>query len=237
MATSGDDTFSQTADEICSDALAGVGAIGPGDTAKGKMLTHARRVLNRIVKSIDAEGKFLWRVNRADITTTASTASYTLGATIFAVDNEMNFRESGSADRQLITRITKRDYMQIPDRTEESRAPTLFYVEKALVSTGQEQLTVYFWPVPSTSSDSIEYASYTRGEDFDAGSNTGDFPSSWIQCFVYGLQAELAPAYKQGKEQRRFYELFLAEKDRMLNSDNDGGDLIMVPFGDFAGYV
>jgi hypothetical protein len=86
MTTGSTDTWSETRDEIIADALANVGALGPGESASGLMRDHAARALNRIAKALDAEGSFLWRTSRLTFSTTAATAGYTLSATAFDVD-------------------------------------------------------------------------------------------------------------------------------------------------------
>lgn len=234
MTTSGSDDWSQTRDEIIGDALVNVGAIGPGDSVPDGLLEHGRRALDRVVKSIDADGRFLWRIVRRTTTTTDGTASFTLAATDLDVEGPMRFTQASATSSSPIERMTREEYMRLPSRTTESRAPVRFYVERDLTGTGRVQCTVYLWPVPSTTGDSIEYATFTRTEDFDTGAVTSDFPTSWIKCLVSGLSAELAPAYRQPGLASSFNELFEAERARLLNADNERGDLTFVPYGDLS---
>lgn len=237
MATSGTDTFLATVNQICYDGLTNVGANGPGKTPHPDQLVHAKRLLNALVKGIDKESKFLWRFSRSTFTTTASQASYQPAATVIEVDEPMTFVKSGETSRTTIRRITRDDYMRIADRTQESRTPTEFYVEKDLASDGRVQMTIYFWPVPSTSSDTIEYPAYLRGEDVTGGSQGTDFPQDWVECLTFGLTSRLAPGYEQMSMAKYYKELFEVEKSKLINNDNERGNLYLFPYGWHGGGV
>lgn len=234
MSTSGSDNFVVTRDQIVGDALTNLRVLPPNETPDGDMLVHGARILNDLVKSIDMEGDYLWRMTRNTITTIASTASYALSATIIDIDGPMSFLQSGGTSRSQVERITRKDYMRIPNRTQTGRNPIQFYVEKDLASDGRVQQTVYFWPVPSTSSDSVEYAAFTRGEDFDTGSNNPDFPQDWIPCLKYGLTMMLAPGYGKTGEVAMWRDLYETEKAKLVNDDNEKSDLWIAPFANFG---
>jgi hypothetical protein len=236
MSVGATDTFSQTRDEIIADALANVGALGPGETASGPPRDHAARALNRLVKAIDAEGQFLWRVTRLTFTTTASTASYTLNATAFDVDEPVSYLQTGTTTRVPLRPMSRDDFMSLPDRTTAGRNPARYFIEKTLSGAGRTLLTMTLYPVPNTSSDTVEYAAAIRAKDYVTGSDTSDFPTSWIQCLVYGLTAELAPAYNQAQLAAQFRDLYLMEKDRQLNNDNEKQGIMFVPFGSSPNY-
>lgn len=236
MTTSGSDNFVATRDQIVGDALANVGAVGPNETPEGDMLAHGARLLNDLVKSIDAEGEFLWRMTRPTITTIAATAGYALSATFIDIEGPMRFLQAGSTSGTIIEQIQIEDYMRIPNRTQQSRTPMQFAIQTDLASDGRVQKTVYMWPVPSTSGDTAEYRAFTRGEDFDTGANNPDFPQSWITCLKWGLSMLLAPSYRQFPLVQGFRDLFESEKAKLINADNQHGNLQMVPFGDFGGY-
>ena len=231
MATSGSDNFVATRDDLIRDSLTMVGALGPNGTIDESQLAHGARALNDLVKSIDADGLFLWRVERLTFTTVASTATYTPPATVIGIDGPMRFTEAAATDATTIERMTRRDYQNIPARASEARAPLSYYVEKNLATDGREQLSVKFWPVPSTSGDSIEYIAFLRGEDFDTGANALDFPQKWIHCLKLGLASVLAIAYHQVGLAVKLQEMFEIEKNKQVNADNEGGDLTFVPFG------
>ena len=60
MATSGSIDFSVSRDNIITDALTMVGAIGVGDTVAAAQTTYAARILNMIVKAWQSKGIQLW---------------------------------------------------------------------------------------------------------------------------------------------------------------------------------
>ncbi len=60
MATSGITTFNQTTNEIISSALRKLGVLGDGQVASGNQYTDSLDALNRLVKSLQAKGIFLW---------------------------------------------------------------------------------------------------------------------------------------------------------------------------------
>ena len=230
MAIGTTDTFTQTRDQIISDALANVGAIGPGEDAAGAMRDHAARALGRVTKALDAKGVFLWRVIRRTFTTVSGTAAYTPASDVLDIDEPFSYLRSGQTGRSHIRLMSRDEYTMLSDRTT-AGVPSQCMVEKVLASTGQEQATVTFWPVPDASGDTIEYSAYLRGKDYNAGSTHGDFPTKWIKCLTAGLSAELAPAYGQLPLAGYYQNVFAAELETQLTDNNERGNLILVPFG------
>lgn len=231
MTTGATDTFSQSRDTIIDDALANVGAIGPGESASGLMRDHAARALNRIVKALDAEGQFLWRMSRLTFTTTASTASYSLNATAFDVDEPVSYLQTGGTTRVPLRPMARDDFMSLPDRTTTSRVPARYFIEKTLSGVGRTLLTMQLYPVPNTSSDTVEYAAAIRAKDYVTGSDTSDFPTTFLNCLVWGLTAELAPAYNQAQLAAQYRDMYLAEKDKQVANDNEKQGTFFVPWG------
>lgn len=231
MTVGATDTFSQTRDEIIADALGNVGALGPGESASGPTREHAARALNRLVKAIDADGQFLWRISRLTVATVAGTASYALSALALDVDEPVSYLQTGGTTRVPLRPMSRDDYMTLPDRTTQARVPSRYYIEKTLTGAGRTLCTMYLYSVPSTTADTVEYAAALRAKDYVTGADTSDFPSNWVQCLVYGLTAEIAPAYNQFSVAQQYREMYLQEKDRQLGNDNEKQGLFFVPFG------
>lgn len=234
MAQGSTDTWAASRDQIVSDALAKLGAIGPGDEATGKMLTHGARRLDGIVKELDAEGQFLWRISRLTTTTTASQATVTISALAFAIDDPVRYTKSGATSATVLTPMTRDEYMALPDRTIEASVPSRYYVEKTL-SSGREALAMYLYPEPKSANDTVEYAAALRAKDHNTGAINPDFPSSWMNALTYRLAADLAPDYGQIGAVKVFMGLFEAQKERLINSDNERQPTFFVPFG-FGSY-
>lgn len=227
MTTGSTDVFTETCDEIIADALSNLGACAPGGTPQAKQRAHAFRALNRVVKSIDADGAFLWRTVRRDIPMLVGTASYPMASDVIAVDDPANFRLTGSNSRAPVVGWALEDYRTIADRTTPGN-PQNYTVDTALSG-----LTVIVWPVPSATG-TLEVQVSLRGKDFVLGSDTPDFTQKWTACLVLGLSAAIAPAYAQ--DGSGFAADFLAEKQRLLNDDNERVNLTLVPWGMYGGY-
>lgn len=230
MAVGTTDTWSASRDDIVSRALANLGAIGPGESATGNMRTDAAARLDAIAKELDAEGDFLWRVARLTFATIASTAGYALNATAFDVDEPVSYLKAGGTSRVPLTAMGSDDYRALPDRTTTSSTPARYTVEKTL-SGGREALTMYLYPVPSATGDTVEYRAAVRAKDFNTGASTPDFPSSWTSCLTNRLSADLAPSYGQGMAVRTFMDLYREQLEKLLGADNEKQGLVFVPFG------
>lgn len=234
MAQGTTDTWAATRDEIISDALANVGAIGPGEDADGAKRTHGARLLDGLVKEIDADGQFLWRLSRLTTTTTASTATVTISALAFDIDEPIRYTKNGATTGIPLTPMTRDEYMALPDRTITSSQPSRFYIEKS-ISSGRTAIALYLYPVPSASSDTVEYAAALRSKDFNTGATNPDFPSSWVNCLKWGLSALLAPSYAQAPLIAVFQPMFEQAKQRLINADNEKQGITFVPFGSYGG--
>ena len=57
-------------------------------------------------------------------------------------------------------------------------------------------------PIPDRTDYVLHYLRVRKLEDFDANTNTGDFPERWLKAVVWGLAADLAPEYGVPVEER-----------------------------------
>lgn len=228
MSTSGTSTFEAARDDIIAEALEALGAIGTGETRNANnslLFDSAARALNRVVKAIDANGMRLWRVVRRTTTTTASTATFSPASDVIDIDSPVRYTRSGQNTATPVTPLSRDEYMALPDRTQ-TGVPRNYYVEKTLTT-----FTVNLWPVPDATGDTIEYAAALRGQDFNSGADTPDFPSQWATCLVYGLVVELAPKFRQASAIQMFKPLFEAELNRVNQADSEKGSMMFAPFG------
>lgn len=223
-------TFSQTADEICSDALAKLGVIAPGKDASSARTSaqnlHARRALNRLVKSMDAEGEFLWRIVRRTATLAASDSSFDLLPDVLDIDEPMRVTKSGDSSSTTMTAMSRDEYMSLAERLDEG-TPQRYFFERAL-SGGT---TVQIHPANDTANTVIEYAAFVRAADYTSGADTSDFLQKWERCLVWGLAAELAPEYGQTSKVQAFTDMHESLKAKLLGDDTERGKLVLVPFG------
>jgi hypothetical protein len=229
MTTSATDVFQQTTDQIIADALTNVGAIGVGATPTGRQHAHALRALNRLVKSIDASGDFLWRTARRSIAIAAGTSSYgpsVIGTDVLGLEDPADFVLSGQTNRTQVYAMSNEDFRRLADRTN-TGTPSQYLVERTLAG-----LTLTLWPVPDAAG-TLEVMAALRAKDMTVGTDTADYTSKWDQCLVLGLSGLLAPAYAQ--DGGAFTAQFEAERERLLNDDNQKLGLTLVPWGDTGG--
>lgn len=225
MSTATTDTFTESCDEIISDALTNLGAIGPGGTAKGKMRAHAFRALNRVAKKIDANGDFLWRTVRRSIPIVAGTASYgpsVLGADVLGLQDPAGFVLTGQDSRSVLYAQSNADFRSLSNRTS-TGTPVNYLIERTLSGC-----TLTLWPVPNAAGTLEVYAAL-RAKDFVTGADTPDFDAKWISCLIQGLSAELAPAY--GQDPSLYRDAFTTETAVLVNQDTERVGLTLVPFG------
>jgi len=169
-------------------------------------------------------------MSRLTTTSVASQANYTLSALAFDVDAPVSYLSSGGTTRVPIEPMSRDEYMQKPDRTSTASVPSQYFIEKTL-SGGRVALTMYLYPVPVGSGDTIEYAAALRSKDFTDGATNPDFPSSWTNCLKWGLSALLAPSYAQAPLVMVFKPLFEEAREKLLGADNEKQGITFVPFG------
>jgi len=222
MTVSSTYNYEDNRDEIIQDALANVGAVGPNRTPSGNQTTHAARVLNRLVKSLDYEGLYLWRVVRRSFTTTDGDNSQDLAADVLSIDEPVRLLHTGETQPLLLTPMTRDEWMSV-DRSTEG-APTRYFFEKTITTP-----TLNLWPTPDNSTDTIEYSASVKSKDFDTAANTPDFPSHWNLMLVNGLSMLLAPAYNQVNVAAFYRDEFERNKAALTQQETEHGQLVLVP--------
>lgn len=229
MTTSSTSTWEASRDDLIAEALENLGAIGTGETRtddNSVLFDSAARALNRLVKSIDKDGQRLWRFVRRTTTTTSGTASFATAADVLDIDEPVRYTRSGdTAASGFLTPMSRDEYMKMPDRTT-AGIPRQYFVEKTLTTT-----TVYLYPVPDATGDTVEYPVVVRGLDFASGAETPDFPAQWTSCLVYGLTMELASKFNQHQLVSIYKPLYENELGRLINNDTERGNVIFVPWG------
>ena len=119
------------------------------------------------------------------ITGSSSSATTTISAdpSLDDVQNtidilDMVVRRSGSDIS--INRISRSDYLAIPDKDDQGR-PSEFFVDRLITPT------VTIWPVPENSTDTLIYYRLVRIDDADASVNTMEVPFRFLPSLVSGL--------------------------------------------------
>ena len=213
MATSGSRDFKLDVSDVIEEAYELIGL----EMRTGYDARKARRSLNVMFQDWMNRGVNLWTVNEVNLTLTSGTDTYTLNA--YDVDlMEVAIRRSGID--YTMDRITREDYLNIPNKTQTGR-PTQIYLERSSTPT------ISVWPVPDAADTLISYR-VQRIEDADALSNDVDVPSRFIPAMVSGLAYYMALKNAPDRAQmaKQIYEEDFA---RAANEDSEWGSLMIRP--------
>ena len=213
MATSNSRDFKLDVSDVIEEAFELIGL----EMRTGYDAQRARRSMNVMFQDWMNRGVNLWTVNQVSLTLTAGTGAYTLNA--YDVDlMEVVVRRDGID--YTIDRITREDYLNIPNKTQEGRPSQIYFHRGATPS-------IELWPVPDAADTLISYR-VQRIQDADSLTNDVDVPSRFIPCMVSGLAyymaLKMAPDRAQGMKQ--IYEEDFA---RAANEDSEWGSLFIRP--------
>ena len=98
-------------------------------------------------------------------------------------------RDSNSTDFS-ITRISRSEYLNIPNKTSTGR-PSQFFYDRQITPT------INLWPTPDSSDFTLVYYFVNRIQDADTLQNTTDAPFRFLPCMVAGLAYQLSMKYPQ----------------------------------------
>jgi len=213
MATSNSRDFKLDVSDVIEEAYELIGL----EMRTGYDARKARRSLNVMFQDWMNRGVNLWTVNQVSLTLTSGTASYDLNA--YDVDlMEVVIRRDGTD--YTIDRITREDYLNIPNKTQTGR-PTQIYLHRG--STPSIEL----WPVPDAADTLISYR-VQRIQDADSLTNDVDVPSRFIPAMVSGLAYYMALKMAPDRAQmaKQIYEEDFA---RAADEDSEWGSLYIRP--------
>ena len=207
MTTSGTTTYSVNRDQVITAALRKIGVVAQGETATTDQITEGAFALNLLVKAWEADGMPLWALRTTAIPLTAGKTSYSIGTDIsndIVTDKPLKVIQAWNRDPiskvDIPMRIiTKQEYAILGNKTTSGKPIQLYYEPQ------RDQGVVYLFPTPASSdvSSSVIYITYQRPfEDFNASSDTPDFPQEWYEAVVYGLATRLASEYGLPVDQR-----------------------------------
>jgi len=125
--------------------------------------------------------------------------------------------------------LSYEEYFQQPNKTQ-SGTPTLYEYDRQL-GVG----VIRVWLVPEDVEWLLKITYSEKIEDFDANSNTPDFPQEWEDAIVLNLAVKLAPTYGKGNGQN--FAALLQEANQALTdalgSDTEQSSMFLQP--DFRG--
>jgi hypothetical protein len=188
MATSGSSNYTETRDDIISNALQLLGVLGSGETPTASDVTFCSNALNRMTKAWQAQGIHLWKETTATITIVADQYQYSVSPRPLNIEN-CRYHYASGLERKM-KKLGRSEYDAIPTKTTSEGASTCFYYSPQL-TTGQ----LYVWPVPQDTTDTLVITYMASIEDFDSASDNPDFPVEWLSCITTNLAVKVAPAF------------------------------------------
>tara|TARA_R100000234_G_scaffold116493_1_gene93652 strand:- start:2074 stop:2742 length:669 start_codon:yes stop_codon:yes gene_type:complete len=215
MATSSSRDFDLDVAEIIEEAYERCGI----EVRTGYDARTARRSLNLMFADWANRGLNLWTVTQATQSLTADTATYTL-ASNFTDLLDAVIRDSSSVDYS-ISRISRSEYLNIPNKASTGRPSQYFYDR-------QVTPTVTLWPTPDVSTYSLVYYYVNRIQDADTLQNTTDAPFRFLPCMVAGLAYYLS--LKKAPERTQLLKVVYEEEfQRAADEDEDRVSLKLQP--------
>jgi hypothetical protein len=207
MATSGTYSFSMDIDEVIQEAMEMIG----GEATLGEEPRSARRSINLLLQDWQNRGIQLWTIGTTAVTVTTSVTAYTLGSENIDV-LEAVVNRSG-IDLQL-ERISMEEYMKVPRKGQTGR-PTQFAVRR-----GRDTATVYLWPVPENSTDTIKFEVVRYIQDVTRSSQTADVSRRFLPCLTAGT-AYFMSMKRPGVDAGRIQMLKQEYEERLLRAQEE----------------
>ena len=120
-----------------------------------------------------------------------------------------------------IDRISRDDYLSIPNKTQQAR-PSQFFVDR------QINPTLKLWPIPENSTDVVVVDKLVRIDDADTQINTLDVPFRFYPCLAAGLSYYLA--IKRAPDRVQLLKAIYEEEfERAASEDRDRASFNVQP--------
>jgi hypothetical protein len=235
MATSGSTDFSIDRDGLINGALRIIGVLDPeAGSATATQITNGAETLNMIIKTMAADGMPLWAIKKKTITLVADQANYTVTGLsiprplkiVAAYRSDITGTDEVDTPMEIITRD---EYIQLGNKATNG-PPILLYYDPQLTDA---LATVYVYPTPdSTVVTNYNIKMYYQSpfEDFDASTDTPDFPQEWYNTLKWKLAAELGFEYGvPGSRLDRIIQKAEAEHEYVLDMYAEEGSIYFHP--------
>ena len=214
MAVSGSTDFELDVSDYIEEAFERCGL----EVKTGYDLKTAKRSMNLMFAEWANRGLNQWTIVQRTITLTKGTTDYTLGADVIDILSAV-VRRSGTDIS--ISKISRDDYLNIPDKDTEAR-PTQFFIDRQITPVAK------IWPAPENSTDVIHYDALTRIDDADTFTNTVDVPFRFYPCLAAGLAYYLS--IKRAPDRIQMLKAVYEEEfERALAEDRDRASFNVAP--------
>ena len=178
MAVSGSKDFELDVNDYIEEAFERCGLMAQ----TGYDLKTAKRSLNLMLADWANRGLNQWTIEQTTISLTQGTGNYSLGADTIDILSAVVRRSNTDYS---IDRISRDDYISIPNKTQQAR-PSQFFVDR------QINPTLKLWPIPENSTDVVVVDKLVRMDDADTQINTLEIPFRFYPCLAAGLAYYLA---------------------------------------------
>jgi len=192
----------------------------------GYDLKTAKRSLNLMLADWANRGLNQWTIEQTTISLTQGTGNYSLGADTIDILSAVIRRSNTDYS---IDRISRDDYISIPNKTQQAR-PSQFFVDR------QINPTLKLWPIPENSTDVVVVDKLVRMDDADTQINTLEIPFRFYPCLAAGLAYYLA--IKRAPDRVQLLKAIYEEEfERAASEDRDRASFNVQPSMAYARIV
>lgn len=171
-------------DELIREALGQVG----GDWSSGEEQMSARRSLNILLQDLHNRGIPLAQIQRKQVTTQTSVASYTLGTSVADVLDVITISSAGQAIP--MERWSFLEYHKINNKMITGR-PNNYATER-----GRTNVTLFIYPVPTSTNYTLEYYGLLYPDTVENSRQSVDINRRFWPALVAGLAYHMAKKRK-----------------------------------------
>tara|TARA_B100000900_G_C20596568_1_gene723696 strand:- start:3454 stop:4122 length:669 start_codon:yes stop_codon:yes gene_type:complete len=214
MAVSGSKNFELDVNDYIEEAFERCGLMAQ----TGYDLKTAKRSLNLMLADWANRGLNQWTIEQATLSLTQGTGNYSLGADTIDILSAVVRRSDVDFS---IDRISRDDYLSIPNKTQQAR-PSQFFVDR------QINPTLKLWPIPDNSTDVVVVDKLVRIDDADTQINTLEIPFRFYPCLAAGLAYYLA--IKRAPDRVQLLKAIYEEEfERAASEDRDRASFNVQP--------
>ena len=219
MASSGSTDFEPNVAEFVEEAFERCGL----ELRTGYDLKTAKRSINLMLAEWTNRGLNQWTIEQETVTVVQSQNDYTLNANIVDVlDCSIRRTVSGTTTDLQMSRVSRSEYLNIPNKASESR-PSQYFLDKLNTPV------LKIWPSPENSTDILVFNKIVRMDDADAATNTMDMPFRFYPCFAAGL-AYYISIKKAPDRAVMLKQMYEEEFERALSQDEDRSSFRIAPY-------
>jgi hypothetical protein len=197
--------WTETASEICTDALEHLGVIGDGETPSSGDMQTALRGLDAVLKELPLVG-YSWPKMSGELALTwVGIQTIALPADYYGYPVAW---KTLNGFKSPLSQISHAQWVVMPNRTGDGET-THFYIDQAKV--------LHFWPNPPA--DPVVTLQYQKIVDDAALVSAPDLPQYWIGALGFGVANEVALKFGVPRDKRMdISQIWDVKRSRALSS-------------------